>query len=108
MRIRAIHPRFQAARNQKRTRVVDIHTGEGWFLVRAAQVPRMKGNRIFPCLAMFRDFNQWRAAPKFGRFFRRGCPPESSRAMIRGGNDGNPGGFYAVPGRPRTMTNQDE
>jgi hypothetical protein len=57
MRIRAIHPRFQAARNQKRTRVVDIHTGEGWFLARAAQVARMKANRFFACLAMIRDFS---------------------------------------------------
>jgi hypothetical protein len=41
----------------------DIHNGEGPFMVRAAQVARMRGNRIFSCLAMIRDFNQMTSRP---------------------------------------------
>jgi hypothetical protein len=63
MDIRAVLTRFRAARNHKRTIVIDIHTGEGLFLVRAAQVARMKANQHNSCLAMFHGFNPLAGSP---------------------------------------------
>jgi hypothetical protein len=42
---------------------MDISNGEGPFMVRAAQVPRMMANRFVSCLAMIHGFNQMASRP---------------------------------------------
>jgi hypothetical protein len=78
MGILADFTRFRVARGRKRTQANDIHTGEGWFLARAAQVPRMMANRCVSRPAMIRDFNQMASRPyaKFVRFHVGARPPE--------------------------------